>query len=349
MDNLQNSKRQSFLGLSQVNKNISVLSEYSSNTQFHFMKSNNSISSKFLDSKINLGKTNDFRNLNTIPFAKTRYSQLYFDNRNLNSRQKGINNATTGFKKNTKEKSSNKKPAYSQNDVDDVLIKFLDSEKDKTNGGNIYRGKLLEESLNNSVLCSQTDIDAVLKAFLNSKKTYDDSLSNESIKNLPFSEKCNSSDMSNVLSNQNISAKEDIPYDSLLGNFITTQTTDPESSVTDISKELLDSKTRMKKHGSDVIHIFDYSENILSKDILENFLSSNRWDLIKHPYVMNFIDNRLIKKHGSYFDFLLIYLNLLIPLYFATILPPLVFTIFGTIEIIFYVLYLFVSFHKYNT
>uniref|UniRef100_A0A0K0EY90 Uncharacterized protein n=1 Tax=Strongyloides venezuelensis TaxID=75913 RepID=A0A0K0EY90_STRVS len=259
MDNLQNSRRQSFLGLSQANKNISVLSEYSSNTQYHFKKSNNRISSKFLDHQTNLEKTNDFRNLNIIPFAKTRYSQLYFNSRSFYGRQNSINNANTSFKENVKEKSSSEKPSYSQNDVDDILIKFLESEKDKTNNRNICRGKLLEESSKKSVLCSRTDIDAVLKAFLNSKKTYDDSLSNESIKNLSFSEKYNSSDVSNVLSNQNISTKEEIPSDSPLNNFIIAQTTDSESFVTGISKELFDSKTRMKKHKNDVIHIFDYN------------------------------------------------------------------------------------------
>uniref|UniRef100_A0AAF5HXR3 Ion transport domain-containing protein n=1 Tax=Strongyloides stercoralis TaxID=6248 RepID=A0AAF5HXR3_STRER len=77
----------------------------------------------------------------------------------------------------------------------------------------------------------------------------------------------------------------------------------PERVIDGISIDFLNSRTRIQRRGEDVIYFFDYREDIgnpnckeevLDRHKLKKLVKAKEWSLIKHPMVLNFINEKLI-------------------------------------------------------
>ncbi|CEF64362.1 Hypothetical protein SRAE_1000261600 [Strongyloides ratti] len=98
----------------------------------------------------------------------------------------------------------------------------------------------------------------------------------------------------------------------------------PERVIDGISIEFLNSRTRVQRRGEDVVYFFDYREDInnprctkeiLDRHKLKNLVKSKEWGLIKHPMVLNFINEKLINSAMVYAFHCLIYFFFLFLLY----------------------------------
>uniref|UniRef100_A0AC35U3X6 G_PROTEIN_RECEP_F1_2 domain-containing protein n=1 Tax=Rhabditophanes sp. KR3021 TaxID=114890 RepID=A0AC35U3X6_9BILA len=106
---------------------------------------------------------------------------------------------------------------------------------------------------------------------------------------------------------------------------------DTPSSVAGITKDILDARTRVKRKGDNIIYLFDYRKNLddpnsktelLNRQTLKALLKARDWELLKHPFVLNFINEKLIKSATSYATHCLIYFVFLILLYTFVVTQP---------------------------
>uniref|UniRef100_A0A0N5C306 Ion_trans domain-containing protein n=2 Tax=Strongyloides papillosus TaxID=174720 RepID=A0A0N5C306_STREA len=91
-----------------------------------------------------------------------------------------------------------------------------------------------------------------------------------------------------------------------------------------ISKKFLNSRTRIKKLKERIIYIFDYREDIrnpecksevLNRHILKKLQEEKKWDLLKHPYILNFLNENIIYIPEVYFLHIITYIFFLMLLY----------------------------------
>uniref|UniRef100_A0A0N4ZYG6 Ion_trans domain-containing protein n=1 Tax=Parastrongyloides trichosuri TaxID=131310 RepID=A0A0N4ZYG6_PARTI len=128
----------------------------------------------------------------------------------------------------------------------------------------------------------------------------------------------------------------------------------PQRIVAGISKELLDSRTRVKRCGENVLYFFDYKKNVddahckeelLDRHILKKLLKARDWELIKHPFVLNFINEKLINSALVYGMHCIIYFVFLFLLYsFVVTQPNYLRSIIVSIFLIFFIFFMFLKF-----
>uniref|UniRef100_A0A0N5BFS0 Ion_trans domain-containing protein n=1 Tax=Strongyloides papillosus TaxID=174720 RepID=A0A0N5BFS0_STREA len=129
----------------------------------------------------------------------------------------------------------------------------------------------------------------------------------------------------------------------------------PQRVIDGISIDFLNSRTRVQRRGEDVIYFFDYKkdignpnckEEILNRHNLKKLLKSREWSLIKHPFVLNFINEKLINSGMVYAFHCLIYFIFLFLLYsFVMTTQPNYFrSIFVSIFLIFFLFFMFLKF-----
>uniref|UniRef100_A0A0K0E7F4 Ion transport domain-containing protein n=1 Tax=Strongyloides stercoralis TaxID=6248 RepID=A0A0K0E7F4_STRER len=315
MENIDCLRKQSLFTVSHNDRNIKVLSEISLNNPSFSLKSNNSISEKIPNQQTNFNKINKNCYPNIVPFDKINYSRLHPANGSLGDPSKNILYLKTKF----------------QNTANNFVNDF---------------SKI--QTSNNSVDYTQNDVDKILKAFLESKQihskdTYFDEESNYfSNKLFPYSK----NDVNEVI-NKFLSSKT--PVTKVEDSISINQESYQEPSIISITKSFLDSKTKFKEEDGNYFYIFDYEDNILNKNVLKKLQNSKCKDLIKHPYVMNFIEAKLINQRRNFVNFSFITLNFLILLYFGTIISPPIFKIIGGIEIILYLVYFFLTINLFQT
>ncbi|CEF64715.1 Hypothetical protein SRAE_1000296800 [Strongyloides ratti] len=318
MENLHYTKKQSSFQVLYKNKNINALTNYSSNVSSSFLKSNNSILNNI--AKTTLEKTDKNCYLNIVPFDKVNFSQLHPINGSLSNSSRNIYNQKKkqqvfinhSSQDSSKIQTSNNLPYYSKSVVEKILKTFLDSKKINTHIKDVYHDKSLIDFSNELSTYSQIDVNNVINNLLTSKIT---------------TKKASNDDSCNLLQND-ISTNTNIFH---------------ESSVTKNLKEILDSKTKFQEKDGNYLFLFDYSNDVINIDVLKNLQNSKCKDLIKHPFIMNFIDEKLINKKENCLSYFIISLNFLISLYCGTIISPNIFTIISGIEIFLYFMYFLVS------
>ena len=64
------------------------------------------------------------------------------------------------------------------------------------------------------------------------------------------------------------------------------------------------------------IYVFDYSQITLDRKKLENFKSKNYFRIIKHPYVLNYINETVVNSVVPYIIYTLVYFILSVVFYF---------------------------------
>ena len=64
------------------------------------------------------------------------------------------------------------------------------------------------------------------------------------------------------------------------------------------------------------IYVFDYSGIQLDWRILRNLINENRWNVIKDPYILNYINETLINSAAGYVMNILVHFLFLLLLYF---------------------------------
>uniref|UniRef100_A0AAF5CXU5 Ion transport domain-containing protein n=1 Tax=Strongyloides stercoralis TaxID=6248 RepID=A0AAF5CXU5_STRER len=84
---------------------------------------------------------------------------------------------------------------------------------------------------------------------------------------------------------------------------LNSQSQPSEMEEVKITKNFLNSRTRIKKLKERIIYIFDYrkytknsecKKEIINWNVLEELQEKKQWDLLKHPYILNFINENLI-------------------------------------------------------
>lgn len=97
-----------------------------------------------------------------------------------------------------------------------------------------------------------------------------------------------------------------------------------ENIENNISKKFLNSRTRIKKLKERIIYIFDYREDIrnpecksevLNRHVLKKLQEEKKWDLLKHPYILNFLNENIIYTPEVYFLHIITYIFFLMLLY----------------------------------